>query len=140
MIFEKIKRHIVTLSIRFIKWCQGLDREKQIWLVAGVVVLLSTICGPCTEFAASRRELQESAILRGNVIVQLLAAKNIPAMITGNELTFDVASAAVAKGVKDAFITDKNGLIVAPSSRFHEDARKFGVILKVLEDGKPATL
>lgn len=125
---EKILQKLNELHVRGKRWFEALSLQHQIILLLSTATLIAVFIGPCTEFKSSRKLAEDEALSRGMAIARLLAAENKSALIAGRDVLFNIDVVAGERGVKEAFLTDSTGLIVAPASRFHEDARKDDLI------------
>lgn len=120
LIEQELKKLFSGLKEKFhaLKW------DRQVVLCIGASVIVAILIGPFGSFYSNRNMMEEEALARGRAIANELAAANAQAIISGKDTLFNVEQVSGERGVREAFVTDASGLIVAPASRFHEDARK----------------
>ncbi len=109
---------IAKLKLETLNW------NWQIALCIGASVIVAILIGPFGSFYSNRNMMEEEALGRGRAIANELAAANALAIVSGKDTLFNIEQVSGERGVREAFVTDSSGLIVAPASRFHEDARK----------------
>ncbi len=127
-ILERLKIILKKVEGRF----SALTWQRKAWIVCIAASFIAILLGPCMEFGSDRRAIEKESLLRAHAIVELLAAKNVQALTSANDLLYDLNAATSANGVKDAFIAGPTGIIVAPASRFREDARKYEAVSESL--------
>jgi hypothetical protein len=129
LINQELQRIFTIAKLKF----ESLNWDRQVVLCVGASVLAAVLIGPFASFYSTRAMMEEEAVSRGRAIAKELAAANAAAIASGRDTLFNVEQVLGERGVKEAFVTDANGLVLAPAFRFHEDARKEASVREALK-------
>lgn len=113
---QKIKNH--PRVIQGVNRFQALELTERVAILIGVAGLLLFILGPFALLYRKTNLITYEATQRGETLVHLLAAQNQAAFNDQESVLYNVDFVAQERGVKDAVVTDLQGVILFPVARF----------------------
>lgn len=105
----------------------------RIFLIIVIASIVAFAIGPFAFFNAVRSDADRESLARALAVAHLLAEANAAALSGGHDALYNLEVALNESGVKEAFLTDVSGFIVAPAESFHENRAEDPLVKKVLQ-------
>jgi hypothetical protein len=98
--------------------------DKKFIIVLVAVGVIAFLIGPVRFLFVDTTQLQAESLDRAGSLVRLLAASNQEAFSQGQEVLYSTDAVRGELGVDEAFITDNQGMVLAPAEYFGMPAQK----------------